>query len=60
MSTFYSPFLQGFLWMWLGVGARSAARARELIFSPAVTLDAEVLGSLPIAGKESRPAMRTY
>ena len=24
MSTFYSPFLQGFLWLWLGLGARSA------------------------------------
>lgn len=25
MSTFYSPFLQGFLWLWLGLGARCAA-----------------------------------
>lgn len=24
MSTFYSPFLQGFLWLWLGLGARAA------------------------------------
>lgn len=26
MATFYSPFLQGILWLWLGVGAGCAAR----------------------------------
>lgn len=26
MATFYSPFLQGFLWLWLGIGAGCAAR----------------------------------
>jgi hypothetical protein len=31
MSTFYSPFLQGFLWLWLGLGARSA---ENLTFHP--------------------------
>jgi hypothetical protein len=29
MSTFYSPFLQGFLWLWLGIGTRSALTIRE-------------------------------
>jgi O-Antigen ligase len=28
MATFYSPFLQGFLWLWLGLGARSAMSIR--------------------------------
>jgi len=31
MSTFYSPFLQGFLWLWLGLGARAA---ENLSFRP--------------------------
>lgn len=26
MATFYTPFLQGFLWLWLGIGAGAAAR----------------------------------
>jgi hypothetical protein len=26
MSTFYTPFLQGFLWLWLGIGAGAALR----------------------------------
>lgn len=26
MSTFYTPFLQGFLWLWLGIAAGCAAR----------------------------------
>jgi hypothetical protein len=30
MSTFYSPFLQAFLWLWLGIGARSAMHVRDL------------------------------
>jgi len=30
MSTFYSPFLQGFLWLWLGIGAGCAARLGEV------------------------------
>ena len=30
MSTFYTPFLQGFLWLWLGVGARSARTVQEI------------------------------
>ena len=30
MATFYTPFLQAFLWLWLGVGARSAATAQQL------------------------------
>ena len=30
MSTFYMPFLQGFLWLWLGISARSAVNARAL------------------------------
>jgi hypothetical protein len=29
MATFYMPFLQGFLWMWLGIGARCAMTIRE-------------------------------
>jgi hypothetical protein len=29
MATFYMPFLQGFLWMWLGIGARCAMTLRE-------------------------------
>ena len=29
-GTFQTPFLQGFLWLWLGIGARSAATVREL------------------------------
>jgi O-antigen ligase len=35
MSTFYSPFLQGFLWLWLGIGARAAksATGRAISFS---------------------------
>jgi hypothetical protein len=37
MSTFYSPFLQGFLWMWLGIGARSAETARALVYLPSGT-----------------------
>src|SRR4029077_12823973 len=28
MATFYSPFLQGFLWLWLGLGARCAMTIR--------------------------------
>ena len=28
MATFYSPFLQGFLWLWLGLGARSVMTIR--------------------------------
>jgi O-antigen ligase len=31
MSTFSTPFLQGFLWLWFGIGARSAVHARELL-----------------------------
>lgn len=31
MATFYSPFLQGFLWLWLGVGAGCATRLGETI-----------------------------
>lgn len=31
MSTFYSPFLQGFLWLWLGVGAGCAAKLNEVV-----------------------------
>ena len=31
MATFYSPFLQGFLWLWLGVGAGCAARFGEAV-----------------------------
>jgi len=30
MGTFYIPFLQGFLWLWLGIGARSAVTVRGL------------------------------
>jgi hypothetical protein len=26
MATFYSPFLQGFLWLWMGIGSGCAAR----------------------------------
>jgi len=26
MSTFYSPFVQGFLWLWLGIGAGAAKK----------------------------------
>jgi O-antigen ligase len=33
MVTFYTPFLQGFLWLWLGVGASCAAKLQTL--SPA-------------------------
>lgn len=29
METFYMPFLQGFLWLWLGLGARSAVTIRR-------------------------------
>jgi O-antigen ligase len=42
MSTFYNPFLQGILWLWLGVGAGSAARlsalvpARRASYAPAI------------------------
>jgi O-antigen ligase len=39
MSTFYSPFLQGFLWLWLGVGARSSVTARALVYSPAIVVN---------------------
>jgi O-antigen ligase len=31
MATYYSPFLQGFLWLWLGIGARSAMLARGVL-----------------------------
>ena len=31
MSTFYTPFLQGFLWLWLGIGAGCAARLCEAV-----------------------------
>ncbi len=31
MSTFYSPFLQGFLWLWLGIGAGCASRLSALV-----------------------------
>jgi O-antigen ligase len=31
MATFSTPFLQGFLWLWLGLGARSAATIRGLL-----------------------------
>ena len=34
MSTFYSPFLQGVLWLWLGVGAGCAARLCALVPAP--------------------------
>jgi O-antigen ligase len=30
-STFYNPFFQGFLWLWLGVGARSATTTCQTI-----------------------------
>ena len=39
MATFYTPFLQGFLWLWLGVGARSAATAQSLLPVQYVPLD---------------------
>lgn len=31
MSTFYSPYLQGVLWLWLGIGARSAVRLCSIV-----------------------------
>jgi len=31
MATFYSPFFQGFLWLWLGIGVRSAENIRKSI-----------------------------
>jgi len=31
MGTFGTPFLNGFLWLWLGVGARAAMTARNLL-----------------------------
>jgi O-antigen ligase len=30
MATFYSPFLQGFLWLWLGLGARAAVTIKTI------------------------------
>lgn len=36
MATFYSPFLQGFLWLWLGVGAGCGARLSEAVSLPNV------------------------
>jgi hypothetical protein len=30
-STFYSPFLQGFLWLWFGIGVRSARTIGETV-----------------------------
>jgi O-antigen ligase len=38
MSTFYSPFLQGFLWLWLGIGARAAKFASVRVPRRAVSL----------------------
>ncbi|HUN62730.1 MAG TPA: O-antigen ligase family protein [Candidatus Sulfotelmatobacter sp.] len=38
MSTFYNPFLQGFLWLWLGVGAASASRCFGLLVTTQVEL----------------------
>jgi O-antigen ligase len=41
LSTFYSPMLQGFLWLWMGISARSAKTiaeaSRSLPFVPAVS-----------------------
>lgn len=37
MSTFYSPFLQGFLWLWLGLGARTAESVRVRVPRRAVS-----------------------
>ena len=31
MSTFYSPFLQGFLWLWLGISASCATRLNAAV-----------------------------
>jgi len=31
MATFYSPFLQGFLWLWLGIGSGCAARLAAMV-----------------------------
>lgn len=51
MSTFYSPFLQGFLWLWFGLGARAAesltipVRRLEVSFAKKDSLTPQTAGS---------------
>jgi O-antigen ligase len=37
MSTFYNAPIQGFLWMWMGIGARCAMTIREAVLVPSPT-----------------------
>jgi hypothetical protein len=36
MSTFYNPFLQGFIWLWLGIGAGAARRFTSTPWEPSL------------------------
>jgi O-antigen ligase len=49
MVTFYTPFLQGFLWLWLGIAASCAERLQAL--SPAQTSPATALAFQPQHGR---------
>src|SRR5262249_44438024 len=48
METFYTPFLQGFLWLWLGLGARSAVVIRSPL---------RAAPSLPAAAYSTQPSV---
>ena len=53
METFYMPFLQGFLWLWLGLGARSAMAIRGLLAASPSYVPAMASFSPQPAGVES-------
>ncbi len=54
MSTFYNPFLQGFIWLWLGIAVTAARQISG--FVPGLTLAAR---PIPILRRLDQPPLET-